>query len=166
MGKEEDAYAAVLKKYASLNLPPSLAEFRKHFHMHRKIDRDTFIVDFANSLINDLGGRLEFLYYRTYPGDMSTFNTESNFLRATVGKERIFKLYIETRTVQLRLLNALDNFKLGAGEKVIVDTSAAALKFLGEVLLKEFAEFSKIIIDGWNSKIQGPRETAQPSYIR
>jgi hypothetical protein len=164
--KDEEVYSIIVEKYKELNLPKSFVEFRKLFPNHTKFDKDSFLIDLAGTINQELSDRLNFLLHRLYHGDMVLINNERNFLREKIGTERLFKLYVEIRTMQLSLLNALDNIKLGGDDKILLQTLSNALNFLREVLYKEFVEISKIIIDGWKNKIQEKREAEKPSYIR
>ncbi len=164
--KENLAYKQIIKKYPDLSLPQSFIGFKKLFPNHAKFDKDSFLFDLTNTIVQELSGRLDFIFYRLYPGEIAILNNERNFLREKIGTEKLFKFYIDIRTVQLGVLNSLDKVRLDGDEKILSEAVSDALKFFKEVVCKKFLELSNVIIEGWHRKFHEKREREHPSYIR
>ncbi len=166
MGKKDElVYKVSLQKYPKLGLPATLQEFRKLFPSHKKFDKEIFITDLANTIVQELGGRLDFLLNRLYPSDVPVLNSERKFLREKLGSEKLLKLYIDLRVMQLTMLNALDNMRLGK-EDLLPEAIKGCLKFFRDIMFKEFAEISKVMVEGWEYKFHEKIDVEHLSYIR
>jgi len=158
--KTSDDYKLLVKKYNTLGLPASIKEFKTLFPNHSKFDKDSFLLDLASTITQELSSRLDWMFYRLYPGEISVLNNERNFLREK------YKLYVTARKVQLAMLNSMDKIRIGQEEKHLAEAINESIKFLKQSLWKEFEEMTRIVIDGWNTKFQEKKEQDYPSYIR